>query len=349
MAKINLRELKPTGMVASLRGQKIYLYGSNDTGKTFQSARLEKPLLLMTEPGGNAVSCAKYPITKWAVFKDFVNQLVSEKVDKEDKEDKEGRAEWQTMQDLYQTIIIDTVDNLVDLAEKATCQEFGVRDLSEIEDSKKNGYSIYRKDFRSQIDRLCQYGYTVVFIGHEEYVDHKDSDGSKFKYVQPKGSENVKSSTRFVRDMCDFCMYLKPNGIDSDNNTIPSTAICKETKESFARSRYDIQTYIEAFSAQSMTEAILDAIKRTADSEGATLCAWEKKDESYKAKDWIDMIAPYYKAIYAKHPEKAKDIVASELGEGVKVSKATDDQVTELENIYNQMVTFATDQNIKVD
>lgn len=346
MAKINLRELKPTGMVASLRGQKVYLYGSNDTGKTFQSARLEKPLLLMTEPGGNAVSCAKYPITKWAVFKDFVKQLTSEKPDKNDKD---GRLEWETMQDLYQTIIIDTVDNLVDLAEKAVCQEMGVRDLSENEDSKKNGWAIYRKDFRSQIDMLCQYGYTVVFIGHEEKVERKDAQGNKYKYIQPKGSENDKASTRFVRDMCDFCMYLQPNGIDEAGNTIPSTAICKETKTSFARSRYAIQTYIEAFSAQSMTDAILKAIEKTAKDEGATLCSWEKKDDSYKAEDWISMIAPYYKAIFAKYPDKAKEIVVLELGEGVKVSKATDDQVTELENIYNQMVTFAVDQQIKVE
>ena len=35
---------------------------------------------------------------------------------------------------LYSTIIIDTVDNLIEYAEKAVCQEFGVRDLSEIED-----------------------------------------------------------------------------------------------------------------------------------------------------------------------------------------------------------------------
>lgn len=69
MAKINLRELKPEPIVKSLKGQKIYLYGSNDTGKTFQSAKLPKPLLLMTEPGGNAVACPKQTVTKWAILR----------------------------------------------------------------------------------------------------------------------------------------------------------------------------------------------------------------------------------------------------------------------------------------
>lgn len=346
MAKINLRQLQPNTMVASLKGQKLYIYSSNDCGKTYQSAHFEKPLLLMTEAGGNAVNCAKTPVTKWAVFKDIVNQLTSEKIDKEDKQ---GRMEWETMQDLYSTIIIDTAENLVDLAEKAVCTEFGVRDLSEIEDSKKNGYAIYRKDFKSQIDKLCMYGYTVIFIGHEEYVDRKNADGTKFKYMQPKGSENVKSSTRFLRDLCDFCIALKPNGVDEDGKTIPSTAYCRETKELFARSRYTaMQAKIEAFSAKSLTKAILTAIEKTAKDEGVEVSEWKKEDNEYKASDWIALIQPYFKAIHGKYPDKAKELVENELGEGAKVSKASDDQVVELENIYNNMVTFAEDQQIKV-
>lgn len=350
MAKLDLRKLESSNMVMSLKGQKIFLYGSNDTGKTFQSCHFPKPLLIMTEAGGNAVNCPKVSCTKWAVFKDIVNQLTSEKTDKEDKN---GRMEWETMQELYNTIIIDTVDNLIEQAEKATCQEFGVRDLSEIEDTRKNGYSIYRRDFKSQIDKLCLYGYTVFFIGHEEYVDRDGIDANgkkaKIKYMQPKGSENVKASSRFVRDLCDFCIALIPNGVDEDGNTIPSTAICKETKTEFARSRYAIQSKIESFSAKTLEKAILNAIAKSAENEGATTSEWHKEDNEYNAKDWIDLIQPYYKAIFNKYPDKAKEIVELELGEGKKVSKANDDDIIALENIYNQLVTFAGNQGIKVE
>lgn len=349
MAKINLRELKSEGMVTSLRGQKIYLYGGNNLGKTYQACHLKKPLLIMTEAGGNAVNCPKVTVTKWGVFKDLVNQLTSEKVDKEDKG---GRMEWETMQDLYMTIVIDTVDNLIELAEKATCQEFGVRDLSEIEDTRKNGYSIYRRDFKSQIDKLCMYGYTIVFIGHEEYVDKdiiENNKKVKIKYMQPKGSENVKASSRFVRDLCDFCIALVSNGVNDNGDTIYSTAICKETKDIFARSRYKIQYKIEEFTAKNLEDAILNAIKASADSEGAVTKDWEKVDEEYKAQDWIALIQPYYKAVFSKFADKAKEIVELELGEGKKVSKATDDDVVALENIYNQLVTFAGQQGIKVE
>lgn len=303
----------------------------------------------MTEAGGNAVNCPKVPVTKWGVFKDLVNQLTSEKIDKEDKA---GRMEWETMQDLYRTIVIDTVDNLIELAEKATCQEFGVRDLSEIEDTRKNGYSIYRRDFKSQIDRLCMYGYTIVFIGHEEYIDHDIIDGNKkikIRYMQPKGSENVKASSRFIRDLCDFCIAVTPNGVDENGDTIFSTAICKETKEIFARSRYKIQYKIEPFTADNLKKAILDAIKNSAESEGATTKEWEKVNNEYSAKDWINLIQPYYKAIYPKFADRVTEIVELELGDGKKISKATDKDLVALENIYNQLVTFADGQGIKVE
>ena len=167
--------------------------------------------------------------------------------------------------------------------------------------------------------------------------------------MQPKGSENVKASSRFVRDLCDFCIDLVSNGVNDNGDTIYSTAICKETKDIFARSRYKIQYKIEEFTAKNLEEAILNAIKASADSEGAVAKDWEKVDEEYKAQDWITLIQPYYKAVFAKFADRAKEIVELELGEGKKVSKATDDDVVALENIYNQLVAFADQQGIKVE
>lgn len=355
MAKMFLLDLEDTGMVGSIKGQKIYLYGPNDVGKTFQSMKLPKPLLLMTEAGGNAVRGKKYPVTKWSVFKDLISQLTSEKMTKiGESDDGDGvKASkipmYQAMQEKYQTIVIDTVENLVELAEQATCQEFEVRDLSEIT-GRQNGYAIYRKDFKTQINKLCSYGYTVVFIGHEESVKKIDEiTEEEYSFIQPKGTNNVKASTRFIRDLCDFCMYLKPNGIDENGDTVPSTAICKQTLNVFARSRYAIQTFIKVFSAKNLEDAIVKAIVRSAEDEGAVLSDWEMKNDDYTREDWLDVIKPYFQAVHKKYPDKARDVIVSELGEGVKVSETTDEQITELENIYNQLVTFACDQGIIVE
>ena len=350
MANIDsLFDLEETGMTGSIKGQKIYLYGSNDTGKTFQSMKLPKALLLMTEAGGNGVKGYKKAINKWAKFKNYAGQLTSEKM-VEDPDDKSQKIPtYELMQRKFNTIIIDTVENLVELAEQATCQEFGVRDLSEIT-GRQNGYSIYRKDFKTQINNLCNYGYTVVFIGHEEVVEHEDEvTGEKYNFIQPKGTSNIKASTRFVRDLCDFCFYLKPNGIDENGDTIPSTAICKQTKNVFARSRYAIKTFINPFTAKNLEDAIVQAIEKSAENEGANLSDWKATHDDYTKDEWIALIQPYFKAIHKKYPEKVKEVVAVELGEGAKISQATEEQCTELENIYNTLVTFACNQGIVVE
>lgn len=336
MAKIDLLSLEETGMNASLAGQKALLYGSNSLGKTYQASKLPKPLLLMTEAGGNAVRCPKLAITKWAMFKDVVKQLTDEK-------------SLEQMKEKYFTVIIDTLENLVGLAEQAVCAEFGVRDLSEI-NGKQNGYSIYRKDFKTQVNKLCSCGYFVLFIDHEETVELEDPlTGAKYNFIQPKGSGNIKSSTRFVRDMCDFTLYAYGGEIDENGDAIPSSLLCKQSKHAFARSRYAIQTFVKPFTAKNFEEAIIKAIEKSASDEGANLSDWKPDTSGYDAQDWIEMISPYYKAIYKKDAEMAKAIVENELGAGAKVSKATDEQKMELENIYNQMVTHACDMGLVVE
>ena len=336
MAKIDLLNLEETGMNGSLAGQKVLLYGGNSLGKTFQASKLPNPLLLMTEAGANGVKCKKMPVNKWATFKDVVKQLTDEKT-------------LDQMKEQYFTIIVDTLENLVGLSEQAVCSEFGVRDLSEIT-GKQNGYSIYRKDFKSQVNKLCSCGYFVLFIDHEEIVELEDPiTGEKYNFVQPKGSGNIKSSTRFVRDMCDFTFFVHGGEVDENGDSVPSSLLCKQTKHAFARSRYAIQTFVKPFTAKNMEEAIIKAIEKSANDEGANLSDWKPDTSDYTVHDWIDMISPYYKAIYKKDSEKAKAIVENELGVGSKVSKATDEQKMELENIYNQMVTHACDMGLVVE
>ena len=356
MAKVNLFELEPEGIVRSLKGQRILIYGSNSVGKTKTLSKMAdgKVLLIAAESGDNGVSCAKVKVHKWTEFVDLVNQLTSEKPSKTNS----AKKEWEVLQEKYEVIGLDTADALIELSEAQTCTELGVRDLSENEDTTKNGWAIYRKNFKKQIEKLCSYGYCVVEIAHEEIV-LKDANGvtvskrpknddSIVDFVQPKGTENKKSANRYLRDNADFCMYIKSNGVDENGKVIPSSAICVQTKNVFARSRYDIVSTIPVFSAANLTKAILDAIEKTAKEEDAQIVEWEHKSEAYSAKELIEMIEPYYKAIYEKNPDKVIAIVEEELGEGVKVSKATDDNLAELENIYNKLVSFADDQQIKI-
>lgn len=336
MAKINLLELQDTEMVGGLAGQKALVFGGNNLGKTMQASKLPKPLLLMTEAGGNAVRCPKINVNKWAVFKDIVKQLTDEKT-------------LIQMKEKFSTIVVDTLENLVSLAEQAVCTEFGVRDLSEVT-GKQNGYSIYRKDFKSQINKLCSAGYFVLFLDHEEFVEIEDPiTGTKRNFVQPKGSGNIKSSTRFIRDMCDFVFYAFGGDVDENGDVIPSSLLCKQTKHAFARSRYAIQTYVKPFTAKGMEEAIVKAIEKSAENENAILSDWKPNYSGYTKDDWIELIQPYHKALFKRYPDWTRDIVINELGESVKISQATEEHITQLENIYNQMVTYANDMGVIVE
>lgn len=319
-----------------IKGKKILIYGCNDTGKTYQSCHLPSPFLIMTESGGSAVNCPKEDCTeKWSKFKDICEDLVKNAKEYQSKE-------------MLQTVIIDTAENLVKLSERATCNEFGVRDLSEIT-GKQNGYNICRNDFQMQINKLTAKGYTVVFISHEEKVEMTDEvSGETYDFYQPKGTSNEKSSMRMLRDLCDYCIYLRPNGIDKETyETILSTGICKRTRNVFARSRFAIQTLINPFTAENLIKAIEDSVRKSAEMEGAMIGATEQ-NKSYTKDDYLEIIKPYVDALFPVCGEDVNYIVEMELGEGRKISSATDKELTALDNIYNNLVTKATLLGIEV-
>lgn len=329
MAKVDLLALQEDNFMGGMEGKKIIVYGVNDTGKTKQLTKLDKALLLMTESGGSAVKCMKLPVPTWSKFKEITDSLTKD-------------ATLEQMREKFQTIVIDTAENLVSLSERAICNEFGVRDLSEIQ-GKSNGYKLARNDFELQINKLTSLGYTVVFVAHEEVIELEDEvTGEKYNFVQPKGTSNEKGSMRMLRDLCDFCIYLKPNGIDPTTyETIPSTAICRRTKNVFARSRFAIQTFINPFTAQGLVEAIEKAVEKSAEEEGAEIEAFKIDTSNYTAEDYKSIIKPYVERLYPICKNDVMSIITVQLGEGKKVSDATEDDIVALEVVYNNLVTLA--------
>lgn len=338
MAIIDLLTVEETDMTCDLRGVKIFIYGNNDTGKTFQSMRFPKPLLLMAEAGGSAIKGNKVLIGTWSEFTNYVKQLTDTKKLKD-------------MQEKYQTIIIDTTSALVGLAEDFVCKEFNVRDLSEIT-GKQNGYKIYRKDFEQKINLLCGQGYTVIFIDHEEMTDKIDEiTGEECKYFIPKGSNNEKGSTRFVRDLCDFTLYLKKNPVNSDTGEVVySTAICRETKHCFARTRYThMPTFVNPFTAENITKNILEAMEKEASDQGARAVAFTFTDNTFTAEDYKELIKPYMIKLIKPFPQEVENIITSQLAEGQKISDCSEEQKVELETIYTRLVNLANERGIVVD
>ena len=272
----------------------------------------------------------KFYYMVWRHFKEIVDDLTNSK-----------NLEKRRTQ--IETIIIDTAENLVAQSEKSICNQFGVRDLSEIQ-GRQNGYKIARTDFEMQINRLTSKGFCVVFIAHEERVEIEDEiSGEKYTFVQPKGTSNEKSSMRMLRDLTDFCIYLRPNGIDKETyKTIPSTAICRRTKNVFARSRFDIDTFIDPFTADGLISAIENAVEKSAKEEDVEISDYVEKKNKYTKEDYVEIITPYIQRLWEVCPDDVTGIIETQLGEGRKISQATDDEIVALDNIYNNLVTKAT-------
>lgn len=315
---------------SGMQGKKLMVYGVNDTGKTKQLTKLDRPFLIMTESGGSAVNCPKVPCDDWRTFKEIIDDMTN-------KKNFEKRFE------VCRTIIIDTAENLVNESERSVCAQFGVRDLSEIQ-GRQNGYKIARTDFEMQINRLTSKGYCVVFIAHEEKVEMQDEiSGETYMFVQPKGTSNEKSSMRMLRDLCDYCIYLRPNGIDKETyETIPSTAICRRTKNVFARSRFNIQTFIEPFTAEGLIDAVEKSVIKSAEEENVAISKYTNKKKSYTKEDYFDIIKPYVERLFEVCGDEVVNIIEAQLGENRKVTDATDDELVALDNIYNNLVTKAT-------
>lgn len=346
MANNSLLDMLEEGVSYGLDGLKILIYGGNTLGKTPQAMRFPKPLLLMGETGGSALKGYKRHIKSKKVFLDTVKELTDEKT----------LAQYR---EKFQTIVIDTIEDIIELFEIALCKEYGVKDVGEIQGLQKgnpNGYSVYRKEFKQQINLLTGCGYTVIFIAHEENVPiptgENDKDGNAITkdFIQPKGSRGDKSSSRFIRDLCDFRFYVVSSGIDRETNkTIMSKAWCVQTDAFYAGSRFNIKPIVNPFTAENLIEAIEEAQKKSAEEYGSDLVEFKRNTSSYTKEDYLTDIKPYMTRLYKLYPSLVLDIVSSQLGDGVPVSKATNDQLTELETIYNKLVDLSVERGIYVD
>lgn len=336
MANLDLLALEEGGVTYSLDGLKIMIYGKNTLGKTPQTMRFPKPLLLMGESGGSALKGYKIPIKKKKDFLDTVKQLTDEKT-------------MDAMKEKFQTVILDCAEDIIEIFESSLCKEFGVRDVGEIQKLQKgnpNGYSVYRREFKQQINLLTSCSYTVIFISHEETIKNENDDTT---YIQPKGSKGDNSSSRFIRDLCDYRFYIQGNGINPETNkTIMSTAWCVGTENFYAGSRFNIQSFVNPFTAENLIEAILDSQKRSAEEQGSELEAYKPDTSEYTREDYFECIKPYVLKLNPLYPDLVLDIIASQLGDGVKVTEATEEQLTELEVIYNKLVALACDRAIVV-
>jgi hypothetical protein len=310
-------EAKISRVSEDLRGKTICIYGGNDLGKTKQASKLPNPIFIPCEQGLNAINGAMVLRTSsWSQFTKHVKKL------------SDGKFTKLLDKGVAMTLIIDGVDSLGKYCQDFICSKYGVTDISEGSgDSKVNLYSMYEKTFWKIINKVALLGYTVVFINHETFdkeMDKLSLAGDK-RCVKP------------VKDNCDITVHLVSNGVDEDNQPIPSSAYLRETEEAFARCRFErVIPYIEEFSAENLTKAIVEGIKKQNKEEGFDSVDFKQQQEIYTDDETFESVVEQIKQYFTTlsdmdedneeepHLTKYDEIVADILGEDVQISQCTE-------------------------
>lgn len=316
-----------------LEGKTIMIYGSNNTGKTFQCVRMKKPLFLMCENGLGAQAGVKHvKISNWRKFTKCIKDLTDAKTIDKAKE-------------MYSTIVIDEVYASSLFCQRFICDTYGGGCISfgANENTKVNLYQIYERIYWEQIQKLVTAGYTVVFIAH---VDEKDGQ------IRPKGDKRCINP---IIDNCDIVAYLEPQGVDEEGNVIKSKAYLAETTEHFARRRFEhMVTEINEFTAENLEKAIADGIKKQEETDGIKSVSYGEQQTMYEEDDSVtfevlqeDLQVWGGKLASAGYMDELTEIVENILGAGKKVSQCTKKQTEAMSIILEDIKEKCTELGIK--
>lgn len=279
------------------------------TGKTSNAVKFPKSLLLAAEKGYNALNNVKaQPINKWTDLKAVLKQL------------RDPRAK-----DVYETIIIDTVDILWDLCEKYICNREGVDKIGEIPYGA--GYSMVEKEFDEVLREIPLLGFGLVMISHSEDKEFTDEAGQKYNKIVPTVPKRPR---KIVLRMADIIGYARIVETEDGNKTY---LYMRGTPRFEAGSRWKFTPdYIE-FNYNNLVNAIADAIEKQEQEEGFT--ATDTYESVYVDKAQVDFeqvmqeFNTVSKELMEKDENNASKIVKTvekHLGKGKKVKEATEEQ-----------------------
>ena len=147
---VDLMAVSPNVISRGVRGKHFLFYGDISTRKTTVASSFPKSLILAAENGYKLIpGVHAQDISSWGDFKIALRQL-----------------ELPAVKTAYETIVIDTVSLLADLAVQHICNLHGIKELGELEYGK--GWTLFKKEFRTAINKITQLGYSVIFITHAE-------------------------------------------------------------------------------------------------------------------------------------------------------------------------------------
>ena len=181
---------KDNVMETGLGNQVILLYGRAKVGKTTLAAEFPNPVFLATESGHGYLK-KKVKIcncSNWSKFIDACKYLAKGEHDRK-------------------TVIIDTIDNLVDSCTEHICAEQGIGHPSELAMGK--GWALVTSELRRTMTKLSLLPYTLVMVSHSVKETIETSTGRKYDRWSIAPSGKNKGIFLNMSDMILFIDFVK--------------------------------------------------------------------------------------------------------------------------------------------
>lgn len=286
-------------------------------GKTTLATQMPKALLLAFEPGYHALpGVIAQDITSWSEMRQVLRELKKPEV-----------------KEMFQSIVVDTVDISADYCKKYVCSQHGIEDLADAGYGK--GYTWFKDEFNDVFRTLSQLGYAVVFLGHDKEIVSEDG---KSKIIRSA----LNNSTRTViAGMSDLYGYAHQK--EAGQMSVLTLRCSDGSIECGGRFKYIDEEIPMNY------QSLVDAVRRAIDKEAAEHSNKFVTDERIapvpktETLDYDALMAEFQTLAgelmtkSSSNGVKITSIVERYLGKGKKASEATPDQVEMLNLIILEM------------
>ena len=311
---INLLGLQPHKVSRDLSGYITFIYGPPKVGKTTLATQMPGALLLAFERGYNAIpGIIAQDVNTWGEMKQIFRELKKPEV-----------------QEVYKTIIVDTVDIAADLCQKYICNQLGIDNMGD-GGWGTNSWSKYKKEFEDVFRGLTMMGYAVVFISHSKTGTDKDQTGKEFGYTKPTTQS---SALQIIENMADiYCFARMYLGADAEEKRVLTLRSPAGSGISCG-SRFKYIASEIPLNYDALTKAIGDAIDKEAKENGNKFVTNEREAAPViKEYDFDALMAQFETMVgdlmtkdQTYYAPRITQVIEKYRGKGKKMSGVTRDQ-----------------------
>lgn len=213
---------------------RIVIYGTSGIGKTTFAASAQNPVFILTEDGLGEIVVPNFPLSK--SFDDVMENISSLGTEEND----------------YKTVVIDSADWLEPLIWNKVCEDWGVKNIEQVDRGFGKGYIYASKvweDFTDALDWLRDTrGMTVIVTAHSKIKTFNDPENPPYdKYMlrlHDRASEHLKqwadivlfATKKMVVSTSDGKTIARPLGRDGGERIMR----CIDSPTCDAKNRYNL-------------------------------------------------------------------------------------------------------------